>query len=80
MNYNRLTSLDALRAEKRSTLKSMTASSKRMKRRVKNSVLPENNMFLRSNMRYLRYVGYGIMAFKTVNTVRHIMSFFSGRR
>lgn len=80
MNYSHLTSLEALRAEKRSTLKSMKNSSKKMQRCVKDSIVPENNMFLRSEIKYFRYVGYGIIAFKAINTVRHIMNFFSGRR
>lgn len=80
MNYSRLTSLEALRAEKRSTLKSMRDSSKRMKRRMRNTLVPDNNMFLQSEIKYFRYIGYGIIAFKTLNTVRRIMNFFSGRR
>lgn len=51
-----------------------------MQRCVKDSIVPENNMFLRSEIKYFRYVGYGIIAFKAINTVRHIMNFFSGRR
>lgn len=80
MSYTHLTSLEALRAEKRSTLKSLRSTSGNLKRRIRNNIAPENNMFLRSDMKYLRYVGYGIVAFKAFNTARRIMNFFTGRR
>ena len=73
-------SLEELRADKLKVEHALGRASKALETDAIDCVLPSNNAFLSSDFSYLRYVGYGITAFKTFNFVRKVVGFVSARR
>jgi len=73
-------SLQELRADKAKVRRSLGKTLKALEADAADCVLPSNNAFLTSDFAYLRYVGYGITAFKTFNTVRKVVGFIARRR
>lgn len=79
MDYRYLTSSDALRYEKQKALDEINRSVSVLNARVRHRFFPGES-YLNAGNKYIRYIGYGIMAFKVANTVRNIVGFFSKRK
>lgn len=73
-------SLEELRADKRMRKRRLDRQLKALQRDAVDCVLPSNNALLSSDYSYMRYVGYGITAYKTFNFVRRAMSFVRKHR
>lgn len=73
-------SLEELRADIRKVDKALGRALSDLERDAVDCVLPSNNSYLNSDVSYMRYVGYGITAYKTFNIVRKIVGFVSRRR
>ena len=73
-------SLEELRADKLKAKRTLSKEIRALQRDAVDCVLPSNNTFLNSDFSYLRFIGYGITAYKTYSTVRRVMGFVSSRR
>jgi hypothetical protein len=73
-------SLEELRVDKHRLSRRLEKMSKALGNDAVDCVLPSSNAFLSSDFPYMRYIGYGITAFKTFNFVRKIVGFVSTRR
>lgn len=75
MDYRYLTSSEALQYEKQKTLDEIHHSVSVLNTRVRHRFFPGES-YLKAGSKYMRYIGYGIMAFKVASTVRNIVGFF----
>ena len=73
-------SLEELRADKAKLICRLGKASKALEADAVDCVLPSSNAFLSSDFSYMRYIGYGITAYKTFNFVRKIVGFVTTRR
>jgi len=73
-------SLAELRADKAKVRRALGKATQALEADAVDLVLPSNNSFLNSDFSYMRYVGYGITAFKTFNVVRKLVGFARTRR
>lgn len=69
-------SLEELRSDKRRLSRQIRKSMRTVQEGVKQSFLPTDNAYLGSSSRYMRFIGYGLTAWKTARTVNRIVGFF----
>ena len=72
LEYN---TLAELRSDKTKVRRALGKATQALETDAVDLVFPSNNAFLNSDFSYMRYVGYGITAFKTFNVVRKLVSF-----
>lgn len=79
MMTKQFSSLAELRAEKQVVKQQMKSDTDRLKVDVSDCFMPSNHAFVKSPIKYMNYIGYAIMAYKTVSTIRGIFKFFGKR-
>lgn len=67
--------LEELRADKRKLSKQVRKSMRTLQEGAKQYFLPDSQ-YVNSSNKYLRFIGYGLTAWKTARTVNRIMKFF----
>lgn len=67
--------LEELRADKRKLSKQVRKSMRTLQEGAKQCFLPDSQ-YVNSSNKYLRFIGYGLTAWKTARTVNRIMKFF----
>lgn len=82
MRNNRLqyNTLEELRADIRKTERRLNRDVVALEDDIKACFLPANNEYVNSSVPYMRYVGYGITAYKTFNVVRKLVTMIKTKR
>jgi len=73
-------SLEELRADKRKAQRVLDKEVRALQRDAVDCVLPSGNALLSSDFSFMRFIGYGITAYKTFNTMRRVVGFVTTRR
>lgn len=77
IQYN---SLEELRSDIKKTERKLSNNIETMEEEVKACFLPANREYIDSPTPYMRYVGYGITAYKTFNVVRKLITMIKTKR
>lgn len=72
--------LDELRADIQKTERKLNRDVMTLEDEVKACFLPVNSEYINSSVSYMRYVGYGITAYKTFNVVRKLVTMIKTKR
>lgn len=70
-------SIAEIRAEKEHEGAQLQNDVNRLKNDVTDCFVPSNNIFLNSSNKYMNYIGYAIVAYKTAMSVRGVFRFFT---
>lgn len=73
------TSLEELRRDKLRLNKQIRRSLHNVEQGARQCLLPDSS-YLNSSNKYVRYIGYGLTAWKTARTVNRFMGFFSKKK
>lgn len=74
-------SLEELRADKAKLGRRLRAELKGVQQDAVELVMPQQTMqFVNSSVPYARYIGYGLTAWRTFNTVRKVLMFVKTRK
>jgi len=73
IQYN---SLEELRRDKRRLGNQIHKSFKTVREGVKQSFLPVDEAYLKSSSKYMRFIGYGLTAWKTAKTFNRFVQYF----
>lgn len=73
IQYN---SLEELRRDKRRLGNQIHKSFRTVREGVKQSFLPEDTAYLKSSSKYMRFIGYGLTAWKTAKTFNRFVQYF----
>lgn len=71
--------LEELREDKLLLSRQIRKSFVAVQEGVKQSFLPADDSYLQSSSRYMRFIGYGLTAWKTARTVNKFIRFFKNR-
>ncbi len=71
-HYN---TLEELRADKRKLSRQVRKSMRTLQEGAKQCLMPDSQ-YVNSSNKYMRFIGYGLTAWKTARTVNRIMKFF----
>ena len=76
MDYTKVTSIESLQLEKYKLRHELNKSAKRFKRSASYVLMPEDRSMLHSEWGWIRFLGYGITAYKTYQSVRKVLGLF----
>ena len=69
------TSLEQIRADKLRVRSMIDSDVHRLQTSLSDCFMPTNKGFLRSPSKYMNYIGYGIIAYKTASTFMGVVKF-----
>lgn len=76
----RITSLEQLREEKQHLLDEARNISQKMQKRTSARFMPASDSYFNSGQKFIRFIGYGITAYKTAMMIKKLVSTISSFR
>lgn len=77
---NRYNTLEEVRADIKKTSRKLNRDVVQLEEEIKVCFLPADSQYVHSSAPYMRYIGYGITAYKTFNVVRKLVGMIKNKR